>query len=98
MSKIVDITEKLSFDTNPKLMIKGKEYEVNADAETVLKIMGILSTEGDGPGATIKMYELIFPEKEREKIKKLKLQFADFSKVIEAAVNLITGSEENKGE
>ena len=98
MSKVVDITEKLSFDTNPKLKIKGKEYEVNADAETVLLIMGILSTEGDGPGATKKMYELIFSEKEREKIKKLNLQFRDFSKVVESAVNLIIGDEENQGE
>ena len=40
MAKIIDITEKLDFDTNPKIAIKGKEIEVNADAETVLKIMG----------------------------------------------------------
>ena len=32
MSKIVDITDKLTFDENPKLVIKGKELEVNADA------------------------------------------------------------------
>ena len=31
MAKIVDITDKLSFDGNPKLVIKGKELEVNAE-------------------------------------------------------------------
>ena len=42
MSKVVDITDKLEFEENPKLVVKGKELEVNADATTVLKIMGIL--------------------------------------------------------
>lgn len=99
MGKIVDITEKLDFDTNPKLVIKGKEYEVNADAETVLKVMGTLSTEGTSPGAVMKMYELIFSEKERKAIAKLGLQFSDFQKVIEAAIDLVTGSEdEEQGE
>lgn len=98
MGKIIDITEKLSFDTNPSIVIKGIEYEVNADAETVLQIMGILSNEGEGPGSTLKMYELIFSEKERNKIQELKLQFKDFEKVVESAINLITGSEEKEGE
>jgi len=93
MGRIVDITEKLDFDTNPKLVIKGKEYEVNADAETVLKVMGTLNTEGTSPGAVTKMYELIFSEKERKAITKLGLQFKDFQKVIEAAINLITDDE-----
>ena len=39
MGKVVDITEKLTFDENPKLLIKGKELEVKADAPTVLKAM-----------------------------------------------------------
>ncbi len=32
MSKVVDITDKLEFEENPKLVVKGKELEVNADA------------------------------------------------------------------
>lgn len=40
MAKVVDITDKLSFDENPKIKIKGVEYEVNADARTMLEIMG----------------------------------------------------------
>ena len=35
MSKVIDITEKLSYEENPRLTIKGEEIEVNADAETV---------------------------------------------------------------
>ena len=43
MAKIVDITEKLSFEGNPRLKIKGRELEVNADAPTMLKVMGLMS-------------------------------------------------------
>ena len=40
MARKVDITDKLTFDGNPFLVIKGKELEVNADAPTMLKVMG----------------------------------------------------------
>ena len=80
MSKIVDITDKLQFEENPKLVIKDKELEVNADAATVLKIM---------------MYELIFSEADRKKIDKMKLQFSDFQTLVFSAISLITGEEES---
>lgn len=96
MAKIVDITDKLSFDENPKVVVKGKELEVNADASTVLKIMGTL---GDGenvqPNDVVKMYELIFSDADRKKIDKMKLQFADFQTLVFSAINLITGEEES---
>lgn len=96
MAKIVDITDKLAFDENPKLIVKGKELEVNADASTVLMIMGTL---GDGenvqPSDVVKMYELIFNETDRKKIDKMKLQFADFQTLVFSAISLITGEEES---
>lgn len=97
MGRVIDITEKLDFESNPKIKIKGKEYEVNADAETVLKIMGLL---GDGesvkPKDVAEMYNLLFSAKERKEIAKLNLQFNDFQVLVEAAIGLITDSEENK--
>lgn len=99
MAKIIDITEKLDFDSNPKIKIKNKEYEVNADAETVLKIMGMFGENGEmSPTAVVKMYELIFSEKDRKEIAKLKLKFKDFQKLVETAINLVTGEEEDEGE
>lgn len=96
MSKIVDITDKLEFDENPKLVVKGKELEVNADATTVLKIMGILG-DGDNvqPSDVVKMYELIFSDADRKKIDRMKLQFSDFQTLVFSAINLITGEEES---
>ena len=40
MAKKVNITEKLELDGNPSLIIGKEELEVNADAATMLKIMG----------------------------------------------------------
>lgn len=97
MAKVVDITDKLDFDSNPKIKINGKEYEVNADAETVLKVMGLFGDEVT-PADVVKIYELIFEEKARKEITKLKLKFKDFQTVVMYAVNLITGNEESKGE
>ena len=96
MAKTIDITDKLAFDENPKLIVKGKELEVNADATTVLKIMGILG-DGDNvqPSDVVKMYELIFSEADRKKIDKMKLQFSDFQTLVFSVIGLITGEEES---
>jgi hypothetical protein len=91
--KIVDITEKLSFDENPVLKVKDVTVEVNSDAATVLKIMGIFSKDTSAK-EVLAAYELIFNEKDRKKIDKLNLQFKDFQTIIMAAVDMITGDEE----
>ena len=97
MGRVIDITEKLDFESNPKIKIKGKEYEVNADAETVLKIMGLLGVgESVKPKDVAEMYNLLFSAKERKEIAKLNLQLNDFQVLVEAAIGLITDSEENK--
>ncbi len=93
MAKVVDITEKLSFDENPKIMIKGEQYEVCADARTMLEIMGLFSTKSETQ-ATIEAYTKLFDEKNRKKIDKLNLPFKDFIKIIEIAMNLVSGEEE----
>lgn len=99
MSKVIDITDKLSFDKNPRIIIRGDELEVNADAPTVLKIMGMLG-EKENPTSNdvIKMYELIFSKANRGKIEKMNLQFNDFQTIVFAAINLIIGEEEQPGE
>ena len=37
MAKVIDITEKLDFEGNPKIKVKEIEIEVNADAAYVPK-------------------------------------------------------------
>lgn len=94
MARKVDITEKLTFDGNPCIVIKGKELEVNADAPTVLKVMSM--TDGGGSAKEVLgMYELIFPEKSREELDKFKLPFLDLVTVVQEAIDVITGAEED---
>lgn len=91
MAKIVDITDKLSFDGNPKLVIKGKELEVNADAPTMLKVMGVLRNDDSGVQEVLDAYDMMFQEKTRNEIDKMKLSFRDLMIVVQEAVSLITG-------
>lgn len=97
MAKVVDITERLAFDENPVLKIKDTELEVNADAETVLRIMGLMGGEST-PKMIQEACELIFPEDSAEKLRALKLQFSDYAAVVSAAIELVVGSGEEEGE
>lgn len=94
MAKIVDITEKLNFDENPCLVIKGNKIEVNADAPTMLKILGITGKDDSTPQDILEMYEMMFPDSSQRKLNKLKLQLSDLYVVIQEAVQLITGDTE----
>lgn len=91
--KVVDITEKLSFDENPRLIIKGEEYEVNSDAKTMLEIMGDFSSKSE-VDAALSAYEKLFSEKDRKKIDKLKLPFKDLMVIIQESMSLAQGGED----
>lgn len=97
MGKIIDITEKLSFDTNPTLMIKGEGYEVNADARTVLEIMGDFNNKSE-MDAALSAYEKMFSERDRSRIDALKLPYKDLMIIIKTAISLVTGEDEDQGE
>lgn len=99
MSKIIDITDKLSFEGNPKLIIRGVEIEVNTDAPTVLKFMKLIDDGGNSEASTvIKAYELLFSDENRTKIDELKLGFEDLIVVIKTAMSFINDSGDTEGE
>lgn len=97
MAKTVNITDKLEMDGNPFLVIKDEKLEVNADAATMLKIMGKYG-ETQAAEATPKdvldLYNLMFPKESQKKIEKLKLSFKDLTVLVEEAQKLITGEED----
>lgn len=97
MAKVVDITNKLEFDGNPKLKIKDKEIEVNADAPTMLKVMNLVGDDPT-PKEVIALYNLVFPEESRKVLDDMKLNFADIITVVEAAVSAISGDTDTSGE
>lgn len=69
MARVVDITDKLSFDENPTLVVKGKKLEVNADAPTLLKVMSLLGNKEPGIDEILEAYNLIFSEKAKKRLK-----------------------------
>ena len=77
MARKVDITDKLSFEGNPSLVIKGKAIEVNAEI--------------------LEAYDMMFPEKSKKEIERMKLGFNDLIIVVQEAVQLISGMEEPAG-
>lgn len=89
MARVKDITDKLSFDGNPCLVIKGTQIEVNGDAPTVLKITGIMGGDGNDMEHLKDAYELLFPEKSRNAIDAMKLDVKDWMSVVEEAMGLI---------
>lgn len=92
MAKIIDISEKLSFDQNPVLKIKDIEVEVNSDARTVLEIMGNFKAKSEVE-ASLDSVEKLFSAKDREKLDGLKLQFKDYITVISEAMDLVMGRD-----
>ena len=98
MAKVIDITDKLTFDGNPSLVIKGKKIEVNSDAPTMLKVMGIMGNGDPGVEEIMKTYNLMFSEKAQKEIGKLGLSFQDLVVAIQEAVQLIVGEKNSQGE
>ena len=94
MAKVIDITEKLSFEPYPKLKIKDIEVEVRNDAETVLKLLQVVQESGELE-AVLKSTGLLFSEKDQKKLEKLKLPFRDYAEVVSEAMNLATGADED---
>lgn len=96
MAKIIDITDKLNFDEKPKIKIKDKTFEVDDSAVTMLKILP--SLDDVTPANLYTIFEMLFDEKDRKAIEKMKLNFTDFSQVIMSAVELVAGNGEEQGE
>ena len=98
MSKIIDITDKLDFEENPRLKVKDIELEVDASAENLLKVMG-LATDEPTAKDVLEMCEIIFTKESKKKLDSLHLNFKDYNTVVMAAINLASGCEnEQSGE
>lgn len=97
MSKVIDITEKLNFEENPKIKVGKKEYEVNADATSMLQVMQLLGdVDNITPKDIISIYDILFSKEEREKINKLKLKFSDFTTLVMSAIEVVTGEQQGE--
>lgn len=89
---VYSLTEKLKFEENPQIEIKGKKVTVKAEAETALKLFDLLETEGETK-ATFKAADLLFSEKDKKYIDSLKLSMSDYSILLRTAMDLCVGND-----
>ena len=99
MARVLDITDRLTFDGNPSLKIRDKELEVNADAPTMLKVMNLMQDGAVGNEQVAEAYNLVSSEESQKAIEEMKLSINDWMIVVQSAMELITGpTSETKGE
>lgn len=93
MAKIVDITEKLDFDSRPQIKLGNTTVTVNNEAVNVIKIMPFMD-KNMTPENIFEVCSMLFSEDDFEKIKALNLSVKDFMTVVETSFRLITGGNE----
>lgn len=89
MRKVVDITDKLSFEETAGIKAGEETYKVKTNAATILQLMSLMKNGGD----PLEMYDLLFTEEAKKKISTSKLSFNDLLKVIETGVDIATGED-----
>lgn len=97
MAKIINITDKLDFNENPIMEIGTVEAEVNADAEMVLRLMGVFSENNDLHAVT-QALNLIFKPEDVKAICSLrqngkKLSAKSLMMIIKEAMRLVMGED-----
>lgn len=98
MARVVDITDKLSFDENPVIRIKGEELEVQSGAENMLRILGLFDSEKTEVHAAVEAAELMFNDRDKKKIARMKLQIGDYMQLIKEAINVALDADDSQGE
>ena len=91
------LTDKLKFDEQPKVEIKGKVLTINNSAVNVLKLMDIVQTKGEIEG-TKAVLELLFSPKDRKTIEGLNLSMEDFTVFCSVCMELAVGNDPDKTE
>jgi hypothetical protein len=91
------LTDKLKYRENPEIQIKDAVITVKSDAETVLKIMDVMQTEGE-EAAGLKAADLLFSPADRKKLMRLSME--DYMTVVATAMTLAAGGnpDEEPGE
>lgn len=87
-----NITDKLNFDEDPIIEVKGKKVTVKADADIVIELM-FSATEKGEVQAALDAFELLFSEKDQKTIKGLHLKFEDYLTFMTTALNLAIGED-----
>lgn len=105
MSKVIDITNKLKFEEKPFVKVKDVEIEVNNDAVAMLEVTAVFEDTNEKNALRssdiIKLFNLLFDEESRRRVKSLKLTMEDFAEFIMSTAKIALNNfeeEETEGE
>lgn len=93
----VDITNKLSFEKKPVLIIRNERLVVNDSAENMLKVMGNFETKSTIQAVNDSV-NLLFSQKDKKKLENMHLNYKDYATVVRAAMSLMQGKNPNEEE
>lgn len=91
----VDITEKLSFEKRPVLLIRNERLTVNDSAKSMLKVMGNFETKSAIEAVT-ESVDILFSPKDKKKLENMHLNYRDYATVVKAAMSLVQGKNPNE--
>lgn len=99
MARNIDLTGKLGLAGKPTITIGDMVLEVNDGAAGMLRMMALMGDDGEMAVADMaEAAEILFGKKGMAAIEKAGLSFADFSQVLEAALELAAGGAEGESE
>lgn len=87
-----DLTEKLKFSEDPVLVIRDTEFTIRSDAETVLRLMDVVTGQGEAAAAR-EAAKLLLSEKDQKKLAGLGLKLEDYMTVLRTAMALAAGND-----
>ena len=96
---VYSLTDKLKFDEQPKVEIKGKTLTIDNSAVNVLHLIDVVQTMGEVEG-TRAIVDVLFNAKDKKIIEGLNLSMADYTKFCEICMDLAVGNDPDnkKGE
>lgn len=98
MSKIIDITDKFSFEENPKIKVKDLEIEINTNALDQFKVIKLMN-DGINSETMEELLGILFATKEdTEKVRSLNLNIKDLKTLIMECSKIAIDTGEPEGE
>lgn len=98
MARVIDITDRITFEENPVVTVKGVEIELNADALDFLTVVGMMK-DGDGTDNLPEVCrKLCATSEDYDKLYSLRLKTKGLMQFVTEAIKTIMGADAAEGE
>lgn len=98
MSKIIDITDKLTFEENPKIKIRDVEIELNANALDLIDVIKTFNDDFSIETAEKISDTLFASEEDKKKVRSLNLNMSGLMTLFTECIKIVVGGDGDEGE